>query len=104
GNLGDGSPASTFYFDDVQQVSTLGIEDQDFSTLKIYPNPVGNKLFIESNTIELTKIEIFSLVGNKVMEFNSNLNSITVDDLSSGFYLIKIYNYQGSTVKKLLKR
>ncbi|MBT8254614.1 MAG: carbohydrate-binding protein, partial [Bacteroidia bacterium] len=104
GNLGDGSPASTFYFDDVQQVSTLGIEDQDFSTLKIYPNPVGNKLFIESNTIELTKIEIFSLVGNKVMEFNSNLNSITVDDLSSGLYLIKIYNYQGSTVKKLLKR
>lgn len=103
GNLGNGSATSTFYIDDVQQVATLSVENINSDFIKIYPNPVTSTLYINSSTIDLTKIEIFSLFGNKVMEFRTNLNTMNVDELSSGLYLVKIHSSEGSVVKKIIK-
>ncbi|MBT8257530.1 MAG: carbohydrate-binding protein [Bacteroidia bacterium] len=104
GNTGDGTATSTFYFDDVEQVTTLGIEDPEFEGLKIYPNPVTNKLYIKSNSIHLTKVEIFTLLGQKVMDVRSDLNAIDLTNLSKGMYLVKLLNSDGYIIKKLIKR
>ena len=105
GNTGDGTATSTFYFDDVQQVATLGIEEFNSDAIKIFPNPATSSLHIKSNSINLIKVEIFSLIGNKVKELDAtNLNTIYVDDLSNGLYLIKVHSTQGSMVKKFIKK
>ena len=104
GNTGDGSATSTFYFDDVQQVTTLGVEDFNNDTIKIYPNPVTSVLYIDSYTIDLTKVEIFSLLGKKIKEVTTDFNTINVDELSNGIYFIKAYSGNRHITKKMIKK
>ena len=103
GNTGNGSATSTFYFDDVQQVATLGVEDFSSEIIKMYPNPVTSVLYIDSYILDLTKVEIFSLLGKKIKEVATELNSINVDELSSGIYFIKAYSGNKHITKKLIK-
>lgn len=76
--------------------NNLGIEDlQDFSKMKIYPNPAQNEFYIfnEQNVYEKSILTITSLFGEKVKEMtinDSNLSTIKVstDGLAKGHYLI----------------
>jgi len=34
----------------------------------------------------VTKVEIYSVIGKKVIEFNRNLEKLSVEELSSGLY------------------
>jgi endoglucanase Acf2 len=104
GNTGDGSATSTFYFDDVQQEATLAVEDFSTATLVTYPNPVTDVLYINSNTIHLTKVEIFSLLGKKVKEVTTDFNAIPVNELSNGIYFIKVYSKNTQITKKIVKK
>jgi hypothetical protein len=84
--------------------STLGVDDEELSqSVKIYPNPVGNFLTIESPLLELTKVEIFSLLGATLKVEKNDFESIYMEDLSKGIYMIKIQSEFGTTVKKLIK-
>jgi endoglucanase Acf2 len=104
GNTGDGSATSTFYFDDVQQEATLAVEDFSTATLVTYPNPVTDVLYINSNTIHLTKVEIFSLLGKKVKEVTTDFNAVPLNELSNGIYFIKAYSKNIQITKKIVKK
>ena len=73
--------------------------------LRLFPNPSSTMFSINnSSQIELNKVEIYSLLGKKLKEYNSNTTIYNIEDLSSGLYLIKIYSKKGmSTLKKLIK-
>ena len=58
--IGDGSNTSTFYFDDVQQTNTLNTPIFSIDDTRIYPNPVKNRLIIQSTKSEIQKVEIYS--------------------------------------------
>ena len=103
-NIGDGTSTSTFYFDDVQQIATLSNNSFFDKSVKVYPNPVNNILYIKSNNITLSKIEIFTILGRRVKVFNDNLSSINLEDLTSGVYLIKIHSNNGQLIKRLVKK
>ncbi|MAN26592.1 MULTISPECIES: glycosyl hydrolase [Mesonia] len=105
GNTGDGTASSTFYFDDVQQVATLGTEGFDLDTIQIFPNPTTGSLHLTSNSIQLLKVELFSLLGNRLMVLDAkNLHTIDVSNLANGLYLIKIHSAQGAITKKFIKK
>ena len=72
-------------------------------SIKMYPNPVGDNLFIDSK-IPITKIQIYSLLGQLVKEKKSNLRRTSLRDLNSGIYMIKIFANDKSVTKKLIKR
>ena len=74
------------------------------NSLKLYPNPVINILTIESNSVAISKVEIYSILGKKIKEINSNFSFITTDNLSSGIYFIRIYSENGFTIRKISKR
>ena len=74
------------------------------NSLKLYLNPVINILTIESNSVAISKVEIYSILGKKIKEINSNFSFITTDNLSSGIYFIRIYSENGFTIRKFLKR
>jgi hypothetical protein len=73
--------------------------------LRLFPNPSSTRFSIyNSSQIELNKVEIYSLLGKKLKEYNSNTTIYNIEDLSSGLYLVKIYSKKGmSTLKKLIK-
>lgn len=82
----------------------LGIEDEILAEgLIMYPNPVTNTLTFKSKR-PLERIEIYSLLGQKVKEVKSDFNHISTDNLSKGFYIIRIYSEKGYTVRKLIKQ
>ena len=84
------SKAGSAYF--FKNTNALGIDDPLLSQgLNMYPNPVKNSLTLES-IMPLEKVEIYSTLGQKVKEVNSDFNSISTNHLSNGIYLIRIYS------------
>ncbi len=105
GKVGDGSATSTFYFDDVNQTATLS-DGEVFrpDLVSIYPNPVTNILHVETATIDLTKIEVYSLLGQKLIELTSELKTVNVSDLSDGIYFVKLYSRNKQITKRIIKK
>jgi len=68
----------------------------------LYPNPVSNILTIESK-IPVSKIEIYSILGKKVKVINSDFNSISMENLANGIYIIRLQSKNGFVTKKLIK-
>ena len=85
-------------------VSTLSLSKEVIDSINFYPNPVGDILTIESPLVEISKIEIFSLLGATLKNIRNDFGTIYMDDLSKGIYMIKIQSEYGTTVKKLIKQ
>lgn len=80
--------------------------NNDFSTksrIEIYPNPATSNLTIISD-LEINKISVFAMNGQKVMETSENLNEINIDHLNSGMYLIEIQSETGIEKLKFIKK
>ena len=93
--------ATAVYYEDC---AALGLDDEVLEkSITLYPNPVTNILTIDSE-IQLTKVEIFSLLGQKVKDINSHFNSVNVSNLSKGVYIVKLQSENGFTTKKLIKK
>ena len=72
--------------------------------IRIYPNPVINKIFFKfENTLKLDKVEVFSISGKKLIVRENVINFVDINILSKGFYLVKITTDKNSFVKQFLK-
>jgi hypothetical protein len=73
---------------------------------KIYPNPVEENLFINTNA-NISSVAIYSTLGKKVYEnlsFDNNAKQIDMSEFSSGIYLLKISADGVTQTLKVLKR
>lgn len=72
--------------------------------LIIYPNPVKDKLFIESPNIALEQVNIYDLSGKMVFKQKDLSNdNLDVSHLQSGVYILKIKTPVGVVQRKLVK-
>lgn len=69
------------------------------NAIVIYPNPALDYFFIQNSSA--CSGEIFSLVGQKVADFQLNTSPISIRSLSSGIYLVKLNN--GSSCRLVKK-
>lgn len=83
----------------------LGNESFDIPQLKFYPNPVENQLTISAKT-EISKVEVYNLIGQLVKVINTNSNAIQIDlsDLNTSTYLVKVYSEQNVQNIKVIKK
>jgi len=79
----------------------LSTNDFSEAKLSIYPNPVSNQLFIQTEILEY-QISVYNELGQKI-RFTSDRNSINVTNFSKGLYFIKINTNDGTIVKKFIK-
>ena len=82
--------------------STLGLPENAVSSFAVYPNPANDFVTISSKSDPISQIEIFNVLGQKIMErnFSENLSeNIDVSSLQSGMYVMKINT---TTTKRLL--
>ncbi|GGB68030.1 hypothetical protein GCM10007424_05020 [Flavobacterium suaedae] len=84
----------------VNVTSTAGVEEQTFTGFNYYPNPTNGILNISNNNT-IKKVEIYSLLGQRVQEqtFNSDNIQLNMSAISQGIYLVKIYS--GTAVKTI---
>jgi len=114
GNLIVGSPRDDFDENGENEMQDAGsayifnnpnlsvVETQFENNIKMYPNPVGNVLNVQSEE-KIQSIQILSLSGQVV--WNTQMKSFDVSFLKSGVYLIKIQTVNGKVeTKKLIKK
>ncbi|MFT7499056.1 MAG: hypothetical protein ACI8QP_001653 [Porticoccaceae bacterium] len=78
----------------ITEGQSLSVDEFNEVGLNIYPNPVKNKLQIRLHNnfnIETKSIELFSLLGNRVLSKTFTDSSVEIDTkkLPSGVYLLK---------------
>ncbi|WP_412984912.1 choice-of-anchor L domain-containing protein [Pontimicrobium sp. IMCC45349] len=86
--------------------SLLSTSQFDLQNLKVYPNPVVDKLTIESGGAIIQNLAIYNISGQRVYEqLNKNSNSILIDfsSYSKGTYFLKLETEAGSVFKRIVK-
>jgi len=87
-----------------EYISTLSVDDVSLSTnsVKLYPNPVNDKLFIKSyNAID--SITIYNVSGQIIKQTEIFSNGIDVSGLNAGLYFINIKSDNRENIKKFIK-
>ena len=74
------------------QLSSLGETPTRNSTFSVFPNPVSNTLHIQSDTEQITQVDIYNLNGQLILHEQSDHVSkeMDLDNLSPGMYYILI--------------
>ena len=71
-------------------------------SVKIYPNPVSSRLMIDGlDNIE--RIDVYSLNGSYLKQVNGQ-SFVDVDDLRTGFYMLKIYTAKNVFSARFIKQ
>jgi hypothetical protein len=75
--------------------ATLTIEgiSPTTSSIYVYPNPTANRVYIQAENV--TKAELFDLMGRKVME--TNQNQIDISNMISGSYILQVTTHKNIT-------
>jgi uncharacterized delta-60 repeat protein len=83
---------------------SLGLNELTLSNLRLFPNPVKDRLTI-SNSSSIEKIELYNLIGQKIFEnyFLTDKTNIDLTNYKKGVYLLKIFSEGKVQTNKLIK-
>ena len=90
--------------EDYQDIT--GIEDNFTNNVSIYPNPVKDRLYIETES-EIEEVIVYDIYGrHQVTKTPSHQEMISIDisNLNSGVYFVKINTAEGNIVKRFVKK
>jgi hypothetical protein len=73
--------------------------------IKIYPNPVSDKLNINLGNIEIKEVNITDALGRMVLQPKTSAGNNTLDlsGLQKGFYMVNIVTPEKTLFKRLVK-
>jgi surface protein len=86
-------------------VENLGVDDVTQENLiSVYPNPVEDSIHIKSNNrVEVNTVSILNLQGKVLIKEENNTGYISVNQLSSGVYLLSIKTNLGMFNSRIIK-
>lgn len=82
-----------------QKNTTLGTNDFSMKTLRLYPNPVKDKLYIAGDNIP-ESVSLYNTLGQKVMTVSDIENGIDVSALANGIYIIEAGTARSRFIKE----
>jgi len=99
--------ATNMFLDTVSLTSVLGTNDFLSSNFSVFPNPVKNVINFSNDANALVSlVEMTDLNGRviKSQKVNATEGQVSVSDLATGMYMMKITTDQGVAVKKIVKQ
>jgi hypothetical protein len=83
--------------------ATLGLDEspQLETQILIYPNPTSEYITISAMNYEIQNMELYDITGKLVLQFKTN--RLSLNDLNSGVYLLKIYSENKTIVRRIIK-
>jgi Secretion system C-terminal sorting domain len=81
---------------------TLSSINNEISGLKMFPNPAKTVLNITSDSFDAKTVEIYNVVGAKVMSTKATNSPINIAQLKTGVYMVKITEGQKTATRKLV--
>ena len=95
----NGCKYGTYYPLRPNNITPIGVNDH----FKLYPNPTSNTFFIETDK-DWSRLEIMSMQGQVLRTFDSsNGNSISLDNLPRGVYIVNLKTKAGKFIQKIVK-
>lgn len=78
--------------------ANLSIDDVVKNTFSIYPNPASTTITIKGDNFENEEIEVYNMLGQKVIGKNLITNESTIDisNLANGVYIVYFMNSKAS--------
>lgn len=99
--------ARTVFLDNVylHNNTVLSTEEFDIAAVKAYPNPTANRWTLTANNQTIFSVQVFDVLGRKVVEQQVNNNEVTVDasNLPKGMFIANVTTAQGTQAVKLIK-
>ena len=97
----------TFHFDNIffTTEASLKTEELDQISFRTYPNPTQSSWTIRAGNIKMYSIQVFDVLGKKVLSLLANTIETKVDgsSLKSGLYFAQIKTETGISTVKLIK-
>lgn len=96
------------YIDDFQVTGVLGIENNNFQTFNVYPNPTSGSVSIQLSTSENVTVSLYDIRGrivyNKMFNNSGSIfnQEVTFDNLQQGLYLLNVDSDGKKATKKLI--
>jgi ELWxxDGT repeat protein len=91
----------------IVNANLLSVEENKKSNhnFQLYPNPSSDFITVEDKNNSIEEIDIYALTGRKIKTITSNFQSIPVQELSTGTYIISIKLNEGTRENiKFLKK
>ncbi|RCS27447.1 T9SS C-terminal target domain-containing protein [Polaribacter sp. WD7] len=83
--------------------ATASRDEFNSFAFKVYPNPTTSKLTIDDTGFSLENMEVYNILGKKIM--SSFSNSINLEDIDSGLYILKVNTIDGRiATKRIVKK
>lgn len=101
----DGTSTELWDLINIKFGSTSSIEDNFINNFKVFPNPTNGFIkIINSDSLELNKIELFNALGQVILKSNPESELLDMSNLTDGIYFLKIEDLSGKQrVFKVLK-
>lgn len=78
-------------------------QESTIEGLSIYPNPTnGDKIYIVSKLALEKEIEIFDVLGKRILQTTISSKELNIGNLNAGVYIIKIREGEASATRKLI--
>ena len=87
----------------ISSTEVLSTEKFNAFEFNTYPNPVKDQLFINSKET-INKVEVFNLLGKKVLSVNDVKGAVEVSSLSKSIYILKLTSDKGVSTKRFVKQ
>ncbi|HLP63488.1 CotH kinase family protein [Flavobacterium sp.] len=87
-------------------VNNLSVPTNTATTYQVFPNPFTNTIQIISSE-QMTELTVYDMVGKRIwqkMNVNQNTETIDLETLNTGVYLLKIKTLTGSITHQLIKQ
>ena len=90
---------------ELQEGATLSLAEYGYDKVNIYPNPVKETLYFNTNST-ITAVKVFNMLGEVVLTRSfENIEKLEVSNIQSGVYFVEMVNAIGQlTLFKFLKQ
>jgi hypothetical protein len=103
-----GGATDTFQFDNLVFGAFASLSTKEFQIegLRTYPNPATSSWAISTKNQVIKTVEVFNLLGSKVVSLKPNALKVTIDasSLAPGMYITNITTELGTASRKLIKQ
>lgn len=84
--------------------SLLSVDEQTFSTLKLYPNPVTETLYLK-NSSHIDSLTIYNIMGQEVYTKRVNDSEVSIDfrQFPTAIYFVKLIKDNSEKTIKIIK-
>ncbi|MBT8260633.1 MAG: T9SS type A sorting domain-containing protein, partial [Bacteroidia bacterium] len=86
--------------------STLSNQDFESSSLLVYANQNDKTVVVKGNLLENTELSIYDIHGSVILQHelnaNTNSNTVSVNHLNTGIYIVTLKNETQNKIKKVI--